>query len=265
MHHAVYRTPVRFEYVHNRPHVDARRRQKHVSDRFSLPLSVRTKRFVEIGNEFSHERIAVRMNACRRKTDEYVSRSYLTAAYKLFFFTDADAETRDVVFALVVKARHFGGFASEQRAARIFAACGDSFYDFARNLRVERTAGDVVEKKKRRHTRAEDIVDAHRNAVDADGIVFFHLKGDVEFCADAVRTAYHNGFFDVFRHGEHTVEASDTRQKSRDHGFRRRFFVFVDRFISFADVDAAFFVIDGFRHIAPRKNVSPVLLINNFN
>ena len=83
------------------------------------------------------------MNACRRKTDEYVSRSYFAAGYKLFFFTDADAETGDVVFALVVKARHFSGFASEQRAARIFTACGDSFYDFARDLRIERTAGDV--------------------------------------------------------------------------------------------------------------------------
>ena len=86
-------------------------------------------------------------------------------------FDDADGKAGEVVFARRVHARHFRRLAADQRAARRLAAVGDAADDFGGDVDVELAAGEVVEEEQRLGALHEDVVDAHRDEVDADGVV----------------------------------------------------------------------------------------------
>ena len=60
-----------------------------------------------------------------------------------------------------------GGLAAEQRAAGLAAAVGDALDERRDALRVEAADRDVVEEEQRPRARAEHVVDAHRDQVDA--------------------------------------------------------------------------------------------------
>ena len=53
---------------------------------------------------------------------------------------------------------------------------GDQRGDFFRNVFPDR---DIIQEKQRLRAAANDVVDAHRDAVDADGIVLTHQEGDL--------------------------------------------------------------------------------------
>ena len=83
----------------------------------------------------------------------------------------ADGEAGKVVFAGRVHAGHLGGLAADQRAAGLFAAEGDALDDFGGGLHVELAAGKVVEEEQRFCALHQNVVDAHADQVDADGVV----------------------------------------------------------------------------------------------
>ncbi len=69
------------------------------------------------------------------------------------------------------RARMLGGLAADQRAAGAFAAGRDALDHLGRDVDVEPLADEVVEEEQRLGALHEDVVDAHRDEVDADRVV----------------------------------------------------------------------------------------------
>ncbi len=98
----------------------------------------------------------------------------------------AHGEARQIVVAARIHAGHLGGLAADQRAARLAAALGDAGDDGAPRLDVEPAGGEIVEEEQGLGALDDQIVDAHGDEVDADGIVAVEGDGDLELGADAV-------------------------------------------------------------------------------
>ncbi len=86
----------------------------------------------------------------------------------------------------MIHAGHFCGFSADQRAAGLTASFSDAF-DNGRSLGdVERPGSEVIEEEQRLGTLDDEVVDAHGDQIDADGIVDACFDGDAKLGADAV-------------------------------------------------------------------------------
>ena len=63
---------------------------------------------------------------------------------------------------------------------------GQSFSQFSQAARIERLYRDVVHHGQRGRPDAEQIVDIHRDAIDADGVVFPHTLGNQDLGPHAI-------------------------------------------------------------------------------
>ena len=79
-----------------------------------------------------------------------------------------------------------GGLAADERAARLLAAGGDALDDVGGDVDVEPLAHEVVEEEQRLGALHEDVVDAHRDEVDADRVVAVERERELELGAHAV-------------------------------------------------------------------------------
>ena len=95
-------------------------------------------------------------------------------------------EAGQVVLARRVHVRHLGGLAADQGAAGLLAAAGDAADHRDRGVHVELAGGEVVQEEQRLGALDQDVVDAHGDQVDADGVVAAQLLGQLELGADAV-------------------------------------------------------------------------------
>ena len=66
------------------------------------------------------------------------------------------------------------------------AAIADARDDRGDLFWVVLATGDVVKEEERFGAAANDIVDAHGDAVDADGVMLVHEESDLEFGANAI-------------------------------------------------------------------------------
>ena len=60
-------------------------------------------------------------------------------------------------------------------------------------FRLVLSAGNVIKEKQRSCSAADDVVDAHCNAVDSDGAVPVREEGELELCSDSVRSGNEDG------------------------------------------------------------------------
>ncbi len=79
-----------------------------------------------------------------------------------------------------------GHLAADQRAAGLPASVGDARDQLLDLVRVESPDRDVVEEPQWLGALARDVVDAHRDEVDADGVVAASGRRDHRLRADAV-------------------------------------------------------------------------------
>src|SRR5690606_32921089 len=86
----------------------------------------------------------------------------------------------------VIHARHFGGFAADQRATGNPAALGNAVDDGGALLDVELAGGKIVEEEQGLGALYDDVVDAHRHQVLPDSAVIAGVDGNLELGADAV-------------------------------------------------------------------------------
>ena len=178
------------------------------------------------------------MRASGRKTDKHIAFCDCLSRNHLALFADAYAKARQIVLSLVIKARHFRSLAAQKRATRVHAAVGNTFDQLTGNLCVQFATGNVIQEEQRLYAGAENVVHAHRNAVNTHGVVFFQLERDVKFCSHAVSAAYHDRLFVAFGNLKHTVKTAQFRQKPRN---RRAFcvnLVFVYGVVAFLYVNA---------------------------
>ena len=86
----------------------------------------------------------------------------------------------------MVEARHLCSFAAHQRHPRLRATLRDSLYDRDCEALIEFAAADVVEEKEWPRVVADDVVHAHRDAIDADRMVAAGRERNLQFRADPV-------------------------------------------------------------------------------
>ena len=129
------------------------------------------------------------------QADEHIALGNGGAVHDGGLFGDADRETSEIVFVLVVHARHFSGFTADQCRTGLHAAVGHAGYDLLEQSRIVLAAGDVVKEEQRFGTLSGDVVDAHGHAIDADGVVLICHLGDHELGAHAVGTGDENRLF----------------------------------------------------------------------
>ena len=96
-------------------------------------------------------------------------------------------EAGQVVVAGGIHAGHLGRLAADQRAAGEPAALGDAADHGRRLLHLQPAGGEIIEEEQRLGALHHQIVDAHGDQVDADGVVLPGLDRDPQLGADAVR------------------------------------------------------------------------------
>ena len=151
----------------------------------------------------------------------------------------ADREAREVVVARLVEAGHFGGLAADQGAIRLAAGRGDPLHDLGADLRRELAAGEIIEKEQRLAALHHDVVDRHRDQVDADRGVPPDLDRDHQLGADAVGSGDQDrvaepGPFQV----EQAAEAADFGVRARPGGRAHQRLDQLDHAVAGVDVDA---------------------------
>ena len=80
----------------------------------------------------------------------------------------------------------FGGLAADQGRTGLDAALGHAANDLGNALRHIFAAGDIIQEKQRLCAAADHIVDAHGNAVNADGVVLVQKLGNAQLGAHAI-------------------------------------------------------------------------------
>ena len=179
------------------------------------------------------------MGAVGSQTQHDVARFDAAAVDDALFFDHADGEACQVVFAFGVHAGHFGGFAADEGAAGFFASLGDAFNHVGSAGDVEFAAGEIVEEEQRLRALNQNIVDAHGDEVDADGVVFVPVEGEFELGAHAVSAADKDGIFVFFADFDQCAEAAQITQHFGTHGaFGKRFDVF-DQLVAGVNIDAS--------------------------
>ncbi|MGF6655670.1 hypothetical protein OKW34_006260 [Paraburkholderia youngii] len=184
------------------------------------------------------QRKAVRMDAARREPEHHVARSNLAAVDDLALFHRADRETGQIVFAVRIHARHFRGFAADQRAARQLAAVCNALHDGRRRADIELAAGEIVEEKQRLGALHEDVVDAHRDQILADRVVLVQLERETQLGADAVGAGHEHRFLVLLRHFEQRAESTDAAQHAVAQGLLGKGLDGVDEGVARIDVHA---------------------------
>ena len=134
----------------------------------------------------AHQGEAVGVDAGGGKAENDVARRHVRAGQERSALRRPDGEAGEVVIALRVKARHFGGFAADERAAGEPASFGDALDDHHAGFGRKFSGCEVVKEEQRLGALHDDVVDAHRHEVDPDGVVPAGLDRDLDLGADPV-------------------------------------------------------------------------------
>jgi hypothetical protein len=126
------------------------------------------------------------VQAGRRHSNQHVAGLDPVRAQYVVGLDDADAGGRDVVVVGRHQAGVLGGLPAQQRATGHHAPVGDASHQFRDPLGHRAPHGDVVLQKQRFGAADHEVVDHHRDEVDADGVVLVHRLGDRELGANAI-------------------------------------------------------------------------------
>ena len=147
----------------------------------------RLERDRTFGENAADEREAVGVDAVRGESQKGVAGLHGIPGEQGAAFRGADTEPGEVVVPGSVDTGHFGSLPSDEGAPRHPAASGDAGNDIGADLRVEFAHGEVVEKEQRLCALGQNIVDAHGDKVDADGVVNAGLHRKAHLGAGSVR------------------------------------------------------------------------------
>ncbi|MCY1215461.1 hypothetical protein D9M72_273080 [compost metagenome] len=224
-------------------HVDARRRHDHVGQRLAVEVVVGLG--VGALQDLAQQRIAVGVRAAGRQAQHHVAGLDRLAGDDGGLFDRAHREAGQVVLAVGIHARHFGGFAADQRAARQFAALGDAAHHRRRRIHRKLAAAEIIQEEQRFRALHQDVVDAHGDQVDPHGVVAVPVERQAQLGAHAVGARDQHGFLERLRHFEQAAEAADTGQHAGAHGAGRKRFDTVDQGVACVDVDTGIAVGQG--------------------
>jgi hypothetical protein len=110
----------------------------------------------------------------------------MVAGQRLVAFHGADAESGEIVVALRIHARHFGGLAADQGAACLPAAVRDRGDDALGDSALELAGREIIEEEQRLGALDDEVVDAHRDQIDTDAVMAVEVDRELQLGADAI-------------------------------------------------------------------------------
>ena len=116
------------------------------------------------------------MQSVRGQTENHVADFHRLAADDPLALDHSDDESRQIVFAVRIKARHLGGLAADERAAVVLAGFGEAFDNFFRDFRLQLARREIVHEEQRRRALYGDVIDAMVDEVGANGVVNVHFE-----------------------------------------------------------------------------------------
>ena len=123
---------------------------------------------------FTNQRESVGMYTGRSHTDQHIAVFYLASCDHIFAVNHANCKTSQIVFILRHKSRMLCCLTTDQRCAGLVTSFCYTFYDLSNLLRIVFAAGNIIQEKQRLAACAGNIVYAHCNCIDSDGIMFVH-------------------------------------------------------------------------------------------
>ena len=117
------------------------------------------------------QRKAVGVQPAGSEAEDHVALRDPVAGQDPIPFHGADGEAGEIVVAGAVHAGHFRRFATDQRAARPAAALDDAGNDVPGRRDVQFPGREVIQEDQRLRALDHQVVDAHGDKVDADGVV----------------------------------------------------------------------------------------------
>ena len=157
------------------------------------------------------------MRAARSQPQHRVAGDDGAAIYNGALLHHADSESGQIVFAGRVHARHLGRLAADQRAAGLLAARRDALHDAGRGRDLELAAGKVIEEEQRLRALHQDVIDAHRHQVDADGVVAIELERELELGTHAIGAGNEHRLAILAGHAAQRAKAADAGHHFRTH------------------------------------------------
>ena len=140
----------------------------------------------------ANQRETVGMHTGGGQRNNDVARLHRGVVQNLGLVHHADSEACQVVLIFRHHAGVFGSLAAHQGAARLHAALGHALDDLGNLLGDILAAGNVVKENQGLRACTDHVIDAHGNAVDADGVVLVQQHGDTQLGADAVGAGNQN-------------------------------------------------------------------------
>ena len=225
-------------------HIDLGRGEQRFAQRSAAQLFAgRSKIAVFDVEHLSHQREPVGMHARGGKRDHDVPFLHALVVHHLVAVDDAHRKSREVVLVLGIESGHFRRLAADERAARLHAAFRDAAHDRRDLFGNVLPAGDIIEEEERFRAAADDVVHAHRHAVDAHRVVLVHEEGEFELGAHAVRARDEDGLRITRQiEREQPAESADVGSGARRHRASDVLFHEFHRFITRGDVYARLFI-----------------------
>ena len=190
-------------------------------------------------DDLADQRKTVGVHPRRGQSDHRVARGDIRARQQRAALGGPHRKAREVVIAVLVEPRHFGGLAADQGAAGFPAALGDAGHDRRSRLRVELAAGKIVEEEQRFRALHHEVVDRHRHQVDADAAMQAGLDRDLDLGADAVGRRHQHRVLETRRlEVEQAAESADFGVRARPGGGADHRLDEIDQAVARIDIDA---------------------------
>ena len=123
----------------------------------------------------------------------------------------------------------------------LHAALDDAGDDAFADGDVELAGGEVIQEEQRLGALNDHVVDAHRDQIDAHGVVPLRVDGEAQLGADAVGARYqHRLAVAVQRHLDQRAEAADAPQHLGPHRALHARLDALDQFVAGVDIDPGF-------------------------
>ena len=126
------------------------------------------------------------MDAGGGQGDDHVTSLHPGVVDDLLLIHNTHGEACQIVLVHRHQAGVLGSLAANQGRAGLDTALGHTAHDLGNFLGNVLAAGDVVQEKQGLCAHADNVVDAHGNGVDADGVVLVHEDGQLHLGAAAV-------------------------------------------------------------------------------
>ena len=223
--------------------IDAGRRHQHVGQRLAVEISLQ----VGLGDidDLAYQRVAVRMRARRGQAKHHVANCDRGAVDDLRFFHSAHSKAGQVILAIRIHRRHLGRLATDQSTTSLLAALRNALDDGGRRRHIEFAAGEIIEEKQWLGTLHQDVVDAHGDQVDADGVVPVQMEGQTQLGADTIGAGDQDRLLEFLADFEQRAKTTEAAHDALAHGALGKWLDRLDQRIAGIDVDTGIAVREG--------------------